>query len=289
MDILGEIESRLLKVPEPETYYKGTAETDFFIPENVIVAARHAKRYPARASGNLHYRFLLAINLEGDGEAVLDYVRYKLPAMHCLLIFPYQYHHFSFPKDIKWIFITFEKKEYRELETLRGRISKLNERTLEYLRLVLNAYIGANLKRKAEAARIVLFTSLILNEIMISEFLGLPEMLNIVQSHEKALVDRINKFLAMNISRHVSVDELAGKFSYSPSRLRAVYKKTMGISMGKYAKELRLLNARKLLSSTSMRIGDIASKCGYESLYSFSRVFKDATGISPKAYRYGAL
>lgn len=285
MNIINEIKNRLLKVPEPESYYKGTAETDFFIPENVLLAARSAKRYPARASRSLHHRFLLVINLEGDGEAILDYVRHKLPSMHCLLIFPYQYHHFSFPKDIKWLFMTFEKKEYGELEPLRDRISRLSQRTLEYLRMLLKDYNGINLKKKAAAARIVLLASLVLNEIMVSEALDLPEIADIVQSNEKVLADRINKFLAMNISRHVSIGELAGKFSYSPSRLRDVYRKTMGISIGKYAKEVRLLNARKLLSCTNMRIGDISSKCGYESLYSFSRVFKENTGLSPSLYR----
>jgi len=285
MDIFGEIIKALPKVAEPESYYKGTVETDIFIPENVLLAARSAKRYPAKAPGNLHHRFLLVINLEGDGEAVLDYVRHKLPSMHCLLIFPYQYHHFVFPRDIKWLFMTFEKKEYRELEPLRSRVGKLNERIIEYLRILLKDYVGANLRKKSPAARIVLLASLILNEIMSSETASVLEGSGTESGSETMLADRINKFLAMNISRHVSINELARKFAYSPSRLRAVYKKVMGNSIGKYAKEIRLLNARKLLSSTNMRIGEIATRCGYESLYSFSRLFKANTGFSPKDYR----
>jgi AraC family transcriptional regulator of arabinose operon len=35
-------------------------------------------------------------------------------------------------------------------------------------------------------------------------------------------------------------------------------------------------------------VGEIANRCGYTSIYGFSRAFKRAYGLSPRAYRQHA-
>ena len=50
-------------------------------------------------------------------------------------------------------------------------------------------------------------------------------------------------------------------------------------------RELRLERARGLLIMGSARVSEIAEQCGFSSLFSFSRAFKQRYGEPPIAYR----
>ena len=52
-----------------------------------------------------------------------------------------------------------------------------------------------------------------------------------------------------------------------------------------FLKDIRLNNAEQLLLNTSKSVSDIAIRCGFSDVYSFSHCFKRNFGISPKAYR----
>ena len=73
--------------------------------------------------------------------------------------------------------------------------------------------------------------------------------------------------------------------SYSEGYLRSVFKKSMGITLGRYILESRLTEAMKYLSATDKSISEIAELCGYDSIYTLSRSFRTHMGINPSTYR----
>jgi len=52
-----------------------------------------------------------------------------------------------------------------------------------------------------------------------------------------------------------------------------------------YQLMVRLSKAKELLCETTLRIGKIAERVGFESPYSFSHLFKAKTGMTPGEYR----
>ena len=50
-------------------------------------------------------------------------------------------------------------------------------------------------------------------------------------------------------------------------------------------RESRLSEAAQLLQSSDLNVSDIGERCGFESLYAFSRAFRKAYGIPPRTYR----
>ena len=51
-----------------------------------------------------------------------------------------------------------------------------------------------------------------------------------------------------------------------------------------YVKQARLLEARRLLVTESLRVGEVAARVGYQSAAHFTRDFKRHFGVTPAAY-----
>ena len=81
---------------------------------------------------------------------------------------------------------------------------------------------------------------------------------------------------------------MAAEAKTSVSNLRLLFKKELGIPPGRFAAEHRMKVARYNLAMTSMRVEELASLCGFRSVYAFSHFFKKHTGMSPLAWRKAA-
>ena len=99
------------------------------------------------------------------------------------------------------------------------------------------------------------------------------------------ILESINRYVRANLSRAVTISDIAEELGYSVSHLRAVFRDRLGVSLGKYIRESRLSEAAQLLQSGTLTVSDIGERCGFESLYAFSRAFRKAYGIPPRSYR----
>lgn len=81
------------------------------------------------------------------------------------------------------------------------------------------------------------------------------------------------------------VRQLAAQAHLSPDHFSRVFTQEQGISPQSFILTARLEKAKTLLIGSSHPIGRVAELAGYESLYYFSRHFKNRTGLSPSRYR----
>ncbi|MDR0931930.1 MAG: helix-turn-helix transcriptional regulator [Victivallales bacterium] len=102
------------------------------------------------------------------------------------------------------------------------------------------------------------------------------------------LTARIVEVLARinsNLVRPLSIKELADEVNMSASHLRRLFREELDISLGEYLAEQRIAGAKQLLEETSLSIGEVALRSGYESIYAFSRFFRNRSGVAPGSYR----
>lgn len=71
----------------------------------------------------------------------------------------------------------------------------------------------------------------------------------------------------------------------SQRRMVEIFKDEYGVTLSEYVGNLRLTEAKRLLSDTNDEIVNIAYSVGFSGLSSFYRFFKTGTGLSPAAYR----
>jgi AraC-like DNA-binding protein len=79
--------------------------------------------------------------------------------------------------------------------------------------------------------------------------------------------------------------QLARDHGMSASTLRRRWLRVLKIPPARYILNLRIQRARRLLVESSLQVGEIATRIGFEDRLYFSRCFKRATGLTPREYR----
>lgn len=82
-----------------------------------------------------------------------------------------------------------------------------------------------------------------------------------------------------------TVASLAALAGMSRARFAERFTSMVGVPPIDYLTRWRLMKARSLLATSEFDMNEIANRCGYASVPSFSRRFKTAFGIGPGSYR----
>ncbi len=87
-----------------------------------------------------------------------------------------------------------------------------------------------------------------------------------------------------NLNANLNIEDLASDLNISYSLFRKVFKKYMGLSPAQYHQSLRIQQAKYLLSNSNMSIKETAFNMGFCSIYYFSKLFKEKTGMTPASF-----
>lgn len=94
-------------------------------------------------------------------------------------------------------------------------------------------------------------------------------------------IAEVIKLIKADFAKPMRVEELAGQASMSPSSFHHHFKKVTSMSPLQYQKQLRLLEARRLMLAESSDAANAAYQVGYESPSQFSREYSRLFGAPP--------
>ncbi len=104
-------------------------------------------------------------------------------------------------------------------------------------------------------------------------------------------VSRINDilyYIHQDITNDLSAKHLADLAAYSEQHFHRVFKQVVGESIHQYIRRTRMeYAANQLMFDGNASVIDIANKCGFSSLSSFSKAFKATFHMAPGNWRHG--
>jgi AraC-like DNA-binding protein len=96
---------------------------------------------------------------------------------------------------------------------------------------------------------------------------------------------QVCEFIARHHAKRLTIDVLARRAGLSKFHFIRSFTARTGQTPHQYLRAKRIDRACHLLATTPMPISDVCEACGFESLSSFSGVFRRLTGETPAAYR----
>jgi AraC-like DNA-binding protein len=269
-------------LPSPLRPLHGKRAAPLALPDNIICFCRRSAtdlNRPQRGRA-LHHRFVLIFALETAVTVAVDDRAIRLNPEEGLLVLPFQFHDYIQPEreELRWLFVTFDTIDSAPLQSLRFRPFVLTPVVRQTGAELVEAYLT-----RGEGDLTSLLLSVLLQRIRQAE--------PILRRHQKPLVApglimQVNQ-LAQSKEEPLSVKEIARSLGISASHLRARFRASCGVSLGRHLRRLRLEKACGLLRLSQRRVTEIAELCSFTSIYSFSRAFHTAYGVSPMAYRHG--
>ena len=102
---------------------------------------------------------------------------------------------------------------------------------------------------------------------------------------ESEAVGAAVRFIRENYRRGLTVREMASAAGFSDAHFSRVFKRQTGCAPYEYLQLCRIDEAKRLLLSTGLSVGEIADRVGYGSEGHFIHAFRKKVGVPPGAFR----
>lgn len=93
------------------------------------------------------------------------------------------------------------------------------------------------------------------------------------------------EYIKANYSADLNMAVVSNYISMNYSLFSFTFKQYTGTNFVNYLKDIRVGEAKKLLTETDMKINEISRAVGYEHEKHFMKIFKNITGLTPSQYR----
>ncbi|RED63764.1 response regulator transcription factor [Cohnella lupini] len=108
----------------------------------------------------------------------------------------------------------------------------------------------------------------------------------LVKERDQSMLARITGFIRLHFRNPaLKIQDIANEVHFSTAYLSYLFKREMHKNLWDYVTELRIDEAKRLLTTTDKKRYEVAYEVGYESPEHFGRMFKRYAGLSPAEYR----
>lgn len=112
-----------------------------------------------------------------------------------------------------------------------------------------------------------------------------PRQSTVIHRIEDGLISRALLYISENIEKPFTVDDIQKAVGASRRKLELHFQDVLGRSPLIEIRRQRIERAKKLLATTSLPIGEISARSGFNSATRFCVVFREQTGLRPVSYR----
>ncbi|MFK7925089.1 MAG: helix-turn-helix transcriptional regulator [Bacteroidia bacterium] len=264
---------------------------------SIHAAAPYVERYHEHCMRPHQHTYFQFLWFEQAGQHYVDYEVIEHPAQSLIFLKPGQVHHFC-PESAN------EGRLFHFNELFLHRLREDQTLAFHYalfydprpLRLCLTPEISAKiatlttwmeseLDEKSDYYRDQLY-------YLFHAFLVMIERLWQAQNPDPKVLDEdwqqvraFQQLVEQCLDKFFNLGELSSKLGLSEKTLRRVCKARLGLTPANWIHQRRILEAKRLLSNTSLSSKEVGFQLGFEQATYFSKYFKKHTGLTPKSFQ----
>ena len=214
--------------------------------------------------------------VEGRLGMTVEGVYRELEAGELAVVFPYLTHSYENAPDAEVLLLMFDPAATVFDNTLLSRQPGCFYQRAEDLQPML--------ERAVELEKIGRFkTAMSYLNAVLGELFERMELVD--RGSARGVTTQILAYCAEHYAEDISVKTLADALYVSESYVSKVFAQKLGYSFREYINALRVHKAQILLRETDRKILEVMTACGFRNQSSFNRIFREATGLSPREYR----
>ncbi len=120
---------------------------------------------------------------------------------------------------------------------------------------------------------------------LVSAFARYSKMLEAMTGDENRTIRIAKEYIRNNLNRNLKAKDVAAQVNLSESYFAIYFKDKTGVNFRDYLLQVRMAYAKQMLKARVANISEIAYRTGYQDYRSFSRAFKNETGMTPSEYQ----
>lgn len=124
-----------------------------------------------------------------------------------------------------------------------------------------------------------------IREWLFDFFVQYSELLKGSDGIDNRIIRVAKEYIRQNLGRNLRAKDVAARVNLSEAYFTIYFKEKTGVNFRDYLLKVRMDQAKKLLRASDANISEVAYRTGYQDYRSFSRAFKNETGLTPSEYQ----
>lgn len=237
--------------------------------------------------------FELTCIVEGEGEILGGDTQVKVKQGDVFLSFPCEAHAIYSSKTSPltfdhFAFYTADAEYSDRLERIMAVYSRAEKRVFKSFRVkdLLDSCISGILASGEFQNDYLMssFSLIVLELVRIFKVKSGAGIIGTGVEEPEELCRTLKRYIDTHLFSIGSLSELASLCGYNYSYLSFLFRKVTGTTLSDYYKQKRFESAKLMIKENRLKIGEISNLLGYNSVYAFSKAFKDEFGVSPRNY-----
>ena len=227
-----------------------------------------------------HTDFELIYVHSGESYVITNEKRYTLRRGDCIFIHTNDIHCISSENGAITSVIKADAAFFGNLLSSKRLESPLLKNTLCVEALI--SEINDEISKKSE------YSDLIADNLLMNFFARMLRNETVFNVHDERSNLNSNNTFYEKITRKIisdyatlKFDEAAAFMHFSTPYFSKIFTKIFGMTFTEYLNTVRIAFAIEYIRNDTLKITDVATKCGFNTIRNFNRVFKDFTGYTP--------
>ena len=228
---------------------------------------------------HLHEFSEIAFTLEGVTTVLVDGKKHPVPAGHLIFILPNHIHEYSNETPSKMRCAVFSNDHipafFDHIKEMQPENPVIDLRDRAELLQELDRVDQSNTLRLCGLLHLVC-------DALLASTPLVPAV-----TPKNALFREVIEYISKNFCEDIRLCDLAKRLGYHEKYLSTVLHTLTGMNFRTFLASYRINYAKHLLRAKGAErpVAEVALQCGFSSINSFNRVFRQLTGVTPSRYR----